>query len=68
MNDGDHLGLIYEYMARGNLAEHLSGNLLALATRYMLQHMLHNPIYEMKMYIKFNFRNQNRKLKHVLLV
>uniref|UniRef100_A0A9I9DVD9 non-specific serine/threonine protein kinase n=1 Tax=Cucumis melo TaxID=3656 RepID=A0A9I9DVD9_CUCME len=24
MNDGGHLGLIYEYMAKGNLAEHLS--------------------------------------------
>lgn len=48
MNDGGHLGLIYEYMARGNLAEHLSGNLLALATTYMLQHMLHNPIHKLK--------------------
>ncbi|KAL0562302.1 hypothetical protein IC582_002754 [Cucumis melo] len=24
MNDGGHLGLVYEYMAKGNLAEHLS--------------------------------------------
>ncbi|KAL0562308.1 hypothetical protein IC582_002760 [Cucumis melo] len=24
MNDEGHLGLIYEYMAKGNLAEHLS--------------------------------------------
>ncbi|CAK9310657.1 unnamed protein product [Citrullus colocynthis] len=25
LNEGDHLGLIYEFMADGNLAEHLSG-------------------------------------------
>ena len=36
MNDEGHLGLIYEYMAKGNLAEHLSGNLLALAATYKL--------------------------------
>lgn len=25
LNEGDHIGLIYEYMANGDLAEHLSG-------------------------------------------
>ena len=27
LNEGNHLGLIYEYMANGDLAEHLSGKL-----------------------------------------
>lgn len=40
MNDGGHLGLIYEYMAKGNLAEHLSGK--SSSSTYNLHHMLHN--------------------------